>query len=149
MLYGYSPSSEDESQLFLVPVLSLTSEILHLKKVPEKVSISYGRTYFTRSETTIATVPIGYGDGYSRRLSNRTDVLVGGKRYPVVGTICMDQMMVDVGGNCRLSVGDEVTLIGTSGSERITARDIARRLGTIPYEILTGISERVPRVYHQ
>ena len=111
------------------------------------MSISYGRTYFTKTATKIATVPVGYGDGYPRRLSNQAEVLIQGKRYPVVGTICMDQIMVDVGIHLTIHVGDDVVLIGTSGDESITAWDLAKKLDTIPYEILTGISERVPRVY--
>jgi len=148
MLYGYAPARSNEESESLKPVLSLTSAVMFLKQVPAGTSISYGRTYFTKTMSTIATIPIGYADGYSRNLSNRAHVLLRGKRCPVVGTICMDQLMVDTGEEADVKVGDEVTLIGSSGGETITAWDIAEKMGTIPYEVLTGIGERVPRVYH-
>ena len=145
LLYGYYPSKMTSESVDVKPVMSLKSKIVYLKEVPAKTSISYGRTYFTDSTTTIATVPIGYGDGYSRRLTNRTDVLVRGRHYPVVGTICMDQLMVNVGRNSTVSIGDDVVLLGSDGEESISGWEIAERLGTIPYEVLTGISARVPR----
>lgn len=145
MLYGCYPSKATSESVSLKPVLSLKSKVVYLKEVAAKTSISYGRTYFTDSSTMIATVPVGYGDGYSRRLTNRTDVLIRGRRYPVVGTICMDQLMVDVGKNSDIAIGDDVVLIG----ESITAWDIAERSGTIPYEVLTALHERVPRQYIQ
>jgi alanine racemase len=148
MLYGYAPARTSPESKTLRPVLSLTSAVTFLKEVPAGTSISYGRTWFTKSETIIATVPIGYADGYSRRLSNRSQVIIGGRRCPVVGTVCMDQLMVDAGANAAAQIGDEVTLIGSAGGETVTAWDLADQAGTIPYEILTGIGERVPRVYH-
>jgi alanine racemase len=146
MLYGIYPSKETTESIALQPVLSLKSKVVFIKEVPENTSISYGRKYYTSARTKIATIPIGYGDGYSRRLTNRTEVLIKGTRYPVVGTICMDQCMVDVGLNAEVHVGDDVTLIGNDGSESISAWDIAERIGTIPYEVLTGITSRVPRI---
>jgi len=148
MLYGYAPSRSNPENDTLRPVLSLTSAVMFVKQVPAGTSISYGRTYFTKAKTKIATVPIGYADGYSRSLSNKAYVLVRGRLCPVVGTICMDQLMIDTGEDGSVQVGDEVTLIGSSGGETITAWDIAEQTGTIPYEVLTGIGERVPRVYH-
>ena len=147
MLYGMYPTLETTRSVPLTAVLSLRSTVVFIKEVPVNTSISYGRTYFTSSRTRIATVPLGYGDGYSRRLSNQTHVLIHGKACPVVGTICMDQLMVDIGEAADVHVGDEVTLIGHDGSEAITAWDIAQKIGTIPYEVFTGVTERVPRVY--
>lgn len=147
MLYGYYPSTTTSESVLLRPVLSLKSKVVYLKEVAAKTSISYGRTYFTDASTTIATVPIGYGDGYSRRLTNRTEVLIRRQRYPVVGTICMDQLMINVGSDSTVAVGDDVVLLGRDGDQSISGWEIGQRLGTIPYEILTGISERVPREY--
>ncbi len=115
--------------------------------MPAATSISYGREYFTKERTTIATVPVGYGDGYGRRLTHKAEVLVHGRRFPVVGTICMDQIMVDLGMKSEIHVGDEVTLLGTDRNESISVWDVADNIGTIPYEIFTGIATRVPRVY--
>lgn len=147
MLYGIYPTLETSQSIPLSPVLSLKSTVVYIKEVPANTSISYGRTYFTSTRTRIATVPLGYGDGYSRRLSNQTEVLIQGKRYPVVGTICMDQLMVEVGPAVDIHVGDEVILLGREGRGAITAWDLAEKTGTIPYEVLTGITARVPRAY--
>ena len=129
------------------PVLSLVSRVAFLKTVEAGVSISYGRRYVTGQRTTIATVPLGYGDGYSRLLTGKADALIGGRRYPVVGTICMDQLMIDLGPDARTSVGDEVVLIGRSGAEQITAWNVAAQIGSIPYETTCVLTPRVPRVY--
>lgn len=146
MMYGCYPSLETSMSVPIQPVLSLKSQIVFLKEVAANTSISYGRRYVTNRKTSIATVPIGYADGYSRRLTNSSHVLIHGTRYPTVGTICMDQLMVDVGDGRNVRVGDPVTLIGSERSEEITAWDIAQQLGTNAYEVLTGISTRVPRV---
>ncbi len=147
MLYGYDPVEEKTSGVELQPVLSLLTRIFLLKKVPAGTPISYGRTFVTRRESLIATIPIGYADGFSRGLSNRGEALVRGIRAPVAGRVCMDMTMLDVTGVPGVSEGDEVALIGASGSERITAADLAAKTGTIPYEVLCGISARVPRVF--
>jgi alanine racemase len=147
MLYGYYPTQETTESIRIRPVLSLKSEVVYLKEVPSNTSISYGRRYVTKTATRIATVPVGYGDGYSRRLTNQTEVLIGGTRFPVVGTICMDQIMVDVGTNSHIAVGDEVVLVGRQSNQEITMWELAGKLGTIPYEMLTGLLPRVPRVY--
>jgi alanine racemase len=131
----------------VTPVMSLVSTISMLRAVVKGTSISYGRRFFTAGSTTIATVPIGYGDGYARLLTNRSSALIRGKLYPVAGTICMDHLMIDVGTNPECQTGDDVTFIGTDGSRSITAWDIAETLGTIPYEVTCHISERVPRVF--
>jgi alanine racemase len=115
--------------------------------VPAQTSISYGRKYYTRSATRIATVPIGYADGYPRLLTGRASALVNGRRYPVVGTICMDQLMLDLGPESDVRVGDEVVFIGVSGTERISAWNIGLAIGSIPYEITCVITPRVPREY--
>jgi alanine racemase len=149
MLYGYSPLESGADKRGLEPVMSLVTHIAYLKKVASGVPISYGRTFVTNRDSLIATLPIGYADGYSRRLSNCGEALVRGVRVPVVGRVCMDMCMIDVTGLAGVSEGDEVILIGRQGTERITASDIAEKTGTIPYEVLCGISSRVPRVYHQ
>ncbi len=147
MLYGYSPLEGKECESNLKQVLSLVTRIVFLKKVASGTPISYGRTFVTRRESLIATLPIGYADGYNRALSNKAEVLVRGYRAPVVGRVCMDMCMVDVTEIPGVQEGDDVVLIGTQGSECITADDIALKIGTIPYEVLCGISNRVPRVY--
>ena len=146
LLYGIYPSRETTRSILVKPVLSLKSKVDFVKSVAAGTSISYGRKYYTKAATKIATVPIGYGDGYSRRLSERANVIIGGRRFPVVGTICMDQLMVDVGADTNVHVGDQIVLIGSDGTEGISAWEIAEHMDTNPYELLTGISSRVPRV---
>lgn len=146
MLYGYAPGLEHELGTRLRPVLSLRASVDFVKRVPVGTGISYGLRYVTTRETTIATVPIGYADGYSRRLTGKCSALIHGQRVPVAGTVCMDQIMLDVG-DIPVAEGDTVTLIGTDGKETISAWELAVATATIPYEILTGISSRVPRVY--
>lgn len=145
-LYGYHPTPSLQKSSGLEPVLAWRTVIANLSAMPAGVSISYGRRYYTSSRTTIATLPVGYADGLTRILTNRMSALVGGRRYPVVGTVCMDEVMVDLGGAEGIEVGDEVLLIGASGAERIDAWELAESAGTIPYEICTNVSARVPRV---
>jgi len=147
MLYGYNPLEEGTIGADLRQVMSLVTRIAFLKKVPPGVPISYGRTFTTKRESIIATLPIGYADGYCRGLSNKGVALVRGIRVPVVGRVCMDMCMVDVTDVPDVREGDDVVLIGSQGSERITADDIAAMTGTISYEVLCGISNRVPRIY--
>jgi alanine racemase len=147
ILYGLYPSAEvDRGKTSLKPLLSLKTRVIYLKRVETGTGISYGQKYHTSRDTTIVTLPVGYADGWSRMLSHKAEVLIGGKRYPVVGTICMDQCMVDVGDD-PVEIGSEVVLIGSQGKECITADEIAERLGTINYEVTCMISDRVPRVY--
>lgn len=147
-LFGYFPSGEvRRDRIKLFPVMSLKSRIVYLKKVAAGTPISYGGTYTAPKDTTIATVALGYGDGYSRLLSNKGYMLVRGKKAPVVGTVCMDYTMLDVGMIPGVTEGDEVVACGCQGEEMITAEDLAGLLGTISYEILCNISGRVPRVY--
>lgn len=148
LLYGLFPSAEvRRDAVRLVPVMSLKARVAFVKEVPAGTSISYGRTYVAREPKRIATIPLGYADGYSRLLSNKGEVLVKGKRAPVVGRVCMDQLMVDVTHIPDVAQGDEVVLLGRQGEEEITAEEIAERMGTISYEVVCMISERVPRIY--
>ena len=147
MLYGYNPLEHALAGVDLRPVLSLMTRIAFIKRVPAGTPISYGRTFTTRRESLIATVPIGYADGYSRGLSNKGQALVRGRRAGIAGRVCMDMTMFDVTDIPGVREGDEIVLIGREGEENITAGDIAAMTGTIPYEVLCGISGRVPRVY--
>ncbi|MFQ5456356.1 MAG: alanine racemase [Nitrospirota bacterium] len=147
MLYGYLPSDRMAGKIDIRSVMSLKTKIVHLKKVSPCTSISYGRTFTTKRESIIATLPVGYADGYNRLLSNCGEVIIKGKRFPVIGRVCMDNTMIDVTGYKDISVGDDVILIGRDGEEVITASDIAGKIGTIPYEVLCNISKRVPRIY--
>ena len=147
MLYGYPPSRSMPQRYPVTPVMSLISNISMLRTVGKGTSISYGRRFIAPAGTTIATVPIGYGDGYARLLTHRASALIRGNLYPVVGTICMDHLMIDVGTNPQCQTGDDVTFIGTDGNLSITAWDIAETLGTIPYEVTCLISGRVPRLF--
>jgi len=144
-LYGYPPFNGCREDLR--PVMTLKTKILYLKRVPPGYSISYGRTFFTRRESLIATIPAGYADGLNRLLSNKGEVLVKGKRAPIVGRVCMDLTMIDVTDVKGVRPGDEVTIIGTQGKETITALEIARKIDTISYEVLCSISSRIHRRY--
>ncbi|MFH1683371.1 MAG: alanine racemase [Candidatus Margulisiibacteriota bacterium] len=145
MMYGLYPGN-GRNKINLQPALSFKSRVTYLKKVPVGRAISYGATYVTPQETTIATIPVGYADGFSRRLSNRGQVIIRGKRYPVVGRVTMDLTMVDVG-NGNVEAGDEVVLIGEQKGQLISADEIAKLEDTISYEIICGIGKRVPRIY--
>lgn len=148
ILYGYYPSNEvKKDKIKIRPALTLKSNIIHLKTVEEGTYISYGRSYVTEGKRTIATLPIGYADGYTRLLNGKAKVIIRGKLAPVVGKICMDQCMVDVTDIDGVSVGDEVILLGRDGNIKNDADDLAKMLGTINYEIICMIGRRVPRVY--
>ena len=129
--------------------MSLVTHITNLKTIPAGEGVSYGLRFIASRPTRVATLPIGYGDGYKRCLTGKADVLIGGVRCPQIGTICMDQMMVDVSEVPNAAIGDEAVLIGRQGNERITADEIADRAETISYEILLSISDRVPRVFEK
>ena len=147
-LYGLRPSDEiDLSGIFLKPVMTLKTRIIHLKSVPAGTCVSYGMTHRTPQPTVIATVPAGYADGYRRQLSSQGRMLVHGCRAPVVGRVCMDLTMLDVGAIPGVRVEDEVVIFGRQGGEFISVDDFARQLGTINYEIVCGVTARVPRVY--
>jgi len=147
IIYGMYPKRSFSRRIDLKPVLSLKTKIVFLKKTPAGRSISYGRTYITQKPTVIATLPIGYADGYGRILSNKAKVLVRGQRAPVVGKVTMDQTMIDVGNIEGVKLGDEVVLIGRQGDNDIRCEELARLAGTIPYEIICSITNRVPRIY--
>ncbi|MBD0379713.1 alanine racemase [Paenibacillus sedimenti] len=147
-MYGLYPSEEvNKQKIELKPVLSLKTGIVHLKTLPPNSGVSYGTIYFTKSEEKIATLPIGYADGFSRMLSTKAEALIRGQRVPIVGRICMDQCMANVSEVPDVQAGDEVVLIGEQDGERITVEDVARLLGTINYEVTCMISHRVAKVY--
>jgi alanine racemase len=148
-MYGLYPSEEvNHAAVRLKPVMTLKTEIVHVKRLAPGEGISYGTRYFTRGEETIATLPVGYADGFSRMLSGKAEVLIRGRRYPVVGTICMDQCMVRLDDDAFVP-GEEVVLIGRQDREVISAEEVAARLGTINYEITCMVASRVPRVYRK
>lgn len=150
ILYGLSPTHEvDESKLNLLPAISLKCRVTHVKTLAAGEAVSYGRKYTTPGPRRIATCPMGYADGYTRLLSNKSEVLIHGKRAPVVGNICMDQCMIDVTDVPGVAVGDEVVLIGGQGEEYISAEELANILGTISYEIFCMLSRRIPRTYYR
>ncbi len=147
LLYGVYPSAEAKRTVRVRAALSWYSRIVYLKKLRSGHPVSYGSTWQSDFPTRIATLPVGYGDGYFRAMSNKAAVIIGGVKVSQVGRICMDQFLVDIGANGTAAVGDEVVLLGEQGNRRITAEDLASWAGTIPYEVLTNINTRVPRVY--
>ena len=148
-LYGLYPSDEmDKENVELYPAMSLYSHVIYVKDVPEGTGISYGSTFVTDKPMKIATIPVGYGDGYPRLLSSKGSVIIKGHKVPILGRVCMDQFMVDVTG-LDVAEGDLVTLMGTDGDETISCDDIANEVGTINYEIVCDVGKRVPRVYIQ
>lgn len=148
ILYGCYPSREvDRSLLSVRPVMSVKANIIHLKKVPPKFPVSYGRKFTTERESLIATLALGYADGYPRYLSGKGRVIVNGTYAPVVGAICMDQCMVDVTGVPDVKLGDEVVVMGSQGDLTILADEIGEKTGTINYEIVCAFGQRLPKVY--
>lgn len=145
--YGLSPSPELMGMADLKPLMSFKTTIAAIRPFSEGITVSYGRTYQTSSDRILAVCPIGYADGFNRRLTGQVEVLLHGKRVPVVGRICMDMCMIDITNVLEAQVGDTVTLVGTDGSESITWDDWAEKLGTISYELVCAINKRVPRVY--
>ncbi len=146
MLYGVNPCHHAATRLEVRPALTWKSRVVYFKVVQPGHPVSYGSTWQSDRPTRVVTIPVGYGDGYFRAMSNKAQVLLHGKKYPQVGRICMDQMMVNIGDDSAFN-GDEVILLGESEGQAITAEDLAAWAGTIPYEILTNINTRVPRVY--
>lgn len=147
MLYGYHTLPPSVPAPDLRPVLSLRTSVAQLRTLQAGRSVSYNGTFTAKRSTRIAVLPIGYADGFSRRLSNRGMVLVQGRRAPIVGLVCMDMVMADVTAIAEVRVGDEVVVIGQQGGDRITADDIAEWTGTISYEVLCSIGPRIPRLY--
>lgn len=149
-MYGFYPSPEvQKTNVHLKPAMTLKTRIVHVKKVPPGTSVSYGATYRTQQEETIATLPIGYADGLNRRLSNRGSALVHGRRVPIIGRICMDQTMLALPAELEAEMGDEAVLYGRQGDEMIHIDEVASLLGTISYEITCSVSRRIPRIYKQ
>ena len=146
LLYGVLPDAASQATIAVQPALSLVSQVIYYKVVQAGHPVSYGATWAPATDTRVVTVPIGYGDGYPRSLSSRGQVLIGGKRQPIVGRLCMDQFMVDIGSESAWNE-DEVILIGRQGDGTLTTEDVALAAGTISYEILTGLNERIPRQY--
>jgi len=147
-LFGIAPSDNLRPLVskILKPVMKISSRVVYFKVVQAGESVSYGRTWTAKRNTRVVTIPVGYGDGYSRALSNCGEVLIRGKRYPIVGRVCMDQIMVSIGDDEAFN-GDEVVLVGTQMSEQITIEQLAKLMGTISYEVLTALNLRIPRRY--
>lgn len=146
-IYGLHPSAENRPPFALRPALALKSRVARVRTLPPGASISYGRTYITPRALPVALVPLGYGDGFPRLLSNRGAVLINGRHCPIVGRVCMDQFVVDISSADSVQVGDEVVVIGAQDEARITAEEVAYQAQTINYEITTGLTGRPPRCY--
>jgi alanine racemase len=145
-MYGLYPPGGRGHAVMLRPALEFKTRVIYMKKIPAGTPLSYGSTYIAGKATNIATLPVGYADGLPRALSNKGEVLIGGKRHPIVGRVCMDMTLVDVG-NSKVKAGDEVVLIGRQGKDSISADEVAKLADTISYEIICGIGKRVPRIY--
>lgn len=145
-LYGVYPSAGFDTVLKLKPVLSLKSQVVYFKVVKNGAGVSYGHTWMAPEDTRVVTIPIGYGDGYLSRLSGKSEVLIRGQRHSIVGAICMDQLMVNVGAGVAYN-GDEVVLFGAQGTQHITVEEVAQASGLSPYEILVTLNQRIPRVF--
>jgi alanine racemase len=148
-IYGCDPMNDDPDRHGLEPALELSSYVAAVKRAAPGESAGYGRRFVAERDTWLATVPIGYADGVRRALTNNCDVLVGGARHPLVGTVSMDNVTIELGPATRTGPGARAMIIGRDGAQRQTAEDLARRIGTINYEIVCGISARVPRLYHR
>lgn len=147
MLYGGMPGEKYRDRLDLKPVMHLRTQIAQLKRIPPGTGVSYGHRFHASRETLLAVLPIGYADGYNRLLTNRGEALICGQRVPVIGTVCMDWIMVDVTDLPQVAVGDPVTLLGEAGDQAITAEEWAEWVGSISYEVFCRIAPRVPRRY--
>jgi alanine racemase len=146
-IYGLDPFQSDPFERELEPALELRSYVADVKRFPEGASAGYGRSWRAPADTWVGVLPIGYGDGVRRGLTNNADVLVGGVRHPLVGTVSMDNITVELGAETSVEPGSPAVLIGAQGDERILCEEVARRLDTINYEVTCGISGRVPRVH--
>ena len=149
-LYGVYPSDQiDPKRLPLRPAMSWHTRVSYVKTLEPGREVSYGGTYVTKEPTVVATIPVGYADGYRRSLSGRFYVLIRGQKAPILGRVCMDQFMVDVTHIPGVAAGEPVVLMGTDGQETISVEDISQAAGSFPYEQLCAISHRVPRVYYR
>jgi alanine racemase len=147
ILYGLPPSKEMHRRLDLKAAMQFKTRVVYIKEVPPGTKVGYGITHTTSRKTFLATLPVGYADGYSRHLSNKASVLIGGRHCPVVGRVCMDQIVVDLGADAAARVGDEAVLFGRQGGAEISVNELADLAGTINYELVCAVSARVPRVY--
>jgi alanine racemase len=151
MLYGYNPFGYDPNRDFngrrLLPAMSFKTKVSYFKVTQSDTGISYNHTYVTKNQSRIVTLPVGYGDGYNRLLSNKGEVVVRGRSYPVIGAVCMDQVMVDIGNDGTAYNGDDVLLFGTMNGRSIPLETLCEKIDTITYEFLCNISSRVPRIY--
>jgi alanine racemase len=148
-IYGLDPMNEDASRWKLEPALELSSYVASVKRARTGESVGYGRRFVAVRDTWIGTLPIGYADGFRRDFSDNCEVLIGGTPYPVIGTVSMDNIAVELGAEARVGSGELATIIGRDGGRHQTAEQLAKRIGTINYEIVCGISARVPRSYHR
>ena len=146
ILYGIYPGDPLKEKLTLKPVMTFTSKVISIREIPKGVGLSYGHTYITSRDSRIATIPVGYADGYPRLLSNQAEVLIQGKRMPVVGRVCMDMTLIDVSDLPQVQIGERVILFGEDQGQEINVCEIADKAKTLSYEILCGISPRVPRI---
>ncbi|MGD9487140.1 MAG: alanine racemase [Calditrichaceae bacterium] len=147
MLHGNAPSNEFKMNGDFKEVMRFVSAVSAIKKLGPGQPVSYNRRYHTKEETRIAVIPAGYADGYNRGLSNKGSVLIKGRRYPIIGSVCMDQFVVEIGLNSDIQIGEETVLIGSQGGDRIRVEEVARQIGTIPYEVTCSPSRRVPRIH--
>ncbi|MBQ7266451.1 MAG: alanine racemase [Firmicutes bacterium] len=149
IIYGLYPSNEVTHSIALKPAMSVRTQVSYVKELDENISVGYGRTYFTNKKTKVATIPIGYADGYPRALSNKGKVIINGQYAPIIGNVCMDQAMIDVTHIPDVKTGDTVTVLGKDGGLEITAEELAALQGTINYEVVCNFSKRVPRAYYR
>ena len=147
ILYGYYPSLETSESIPLQPVMTFKTRVLYVKTIEPGETVSYGRKFTADKPTRIATLPVGYADGYNRLLSNQASVLIQGRRFPLVGRVCMDLIHIDLGTNDSVEIGDEVVLFGGRNDVTLPATDLCKILRTIPYEVCCWVSARVPRIY--
>lgn len=147
LIYGYYPSGTTTESIKLKPALKFKTKVLHIKDVLKGDSISYDRTFLAPKPTRIATIPVGYADGYNRLFSNAGIVLINGEKFPIVGRVTMDLLMVDLGKDKHIQIGDEVVLLGKQKEEEISVYQLSEKINTIPYEIMCSLSSRVPRIY--
>ena len=147
MLYGQPPSPDFDLDWDLREVLSFRSKLTLIKFLKKNEPVSYSRRFYTNKDTYIGVIPAGYADGLNRQLTNNTEVLINNKRYPLVGTVCMDMVMVDLGENLQCNTGDEVIFYGHAAGSSLSIKEISKNLGTIPYEITCNVSHRVPRIH--
>ena len=147
LMYGYYPSGNTTESIPVKPAMTFKTRVLYIKDIEKGDSVSYDRLFIAERPTRVASLPVGYADGYNRLLSGQGEVLVRGKRFPVIGRVCMDMMMIDLGDDQSVQVGDEVVLFGAQENDRVTVESICEKVNTIPYEITCWVSERVPRIY--